>query len=399
MMMTKKKVNKKQVVKKSYSKDDEMVKSPRKKRLSKKVATKKVSSKKSVKKKPTQKVNKKSVKKTPTQKVNKKSVKKHTITKKSAKKATKKSDKKATKTKSVKSTTTKKTKYSEVAKKISKDVSPTKPKKGINVKHEKQDADGNVVKKVVKRKRGKSKMYFTQETEDAIVLYNNTECEFERERIYREKILEPFKKLAENVFNTFKFSYFDTDPQDVQRQVVSELTYKINKYKPQSSGGGKAFSYFSIIAKNWLILYNNSMFKKWKQHTEILDAPEEDTSGEILVVEADNTDEIKEFNELMINYWETNLTKVFTKKKEIEIANAVIELFRNSDRLENFNKKALYLYIREISGCKTQNITRVINKMKDYQRDIFDEYLSHGMVTVSNSISDGDNDDSFFDEY
>lgn len=271
----------------------------------------------------------------------------------------------------------------------------TNPKAEVSIKHSRNTENEVEPKRRRKQRTPKSKMYFTQDTEDAIVLFNITECEIERNKIYNERILQPFRKLAENIFNTFKFSYYDTFPQDVQDQVVSELTHKINKYKPQSEGGGKAFSYFSIIAKNWLILHNNNTFKKWKQHTEILDSPEEDTSGEILSIESDNIEEVQEFIELMIDYWDENLTKVFVKRKELEIANAVLELFRNSERLENFNKKALYLYIREISGCKTQNITKVINKMKDYQQDIYREYINHGVVTMYNK---GETD-TFFDEY
>ena len=83
---------------------------------------------------------------------------------------------------------------------------------------------------------------------------------------------------------------------------------------------------------------------------------------------------------MMIDYWEKHVGKIFTKQKDLNIANAVIELFRNSDRIDAFNKKALYLYIREISACKTQQITKVINKMKQYQTNITKSYVSHGIL-------------------
>jgi len=83
---------------------------------------------------------------------------------------------------------------------------------------------------------------------------------------------------------------------------------------------------------------------------------------------------------LMVDYWEKNIGKIFTKQRDLNIANAVIELFRNSDRIDSFNKKALYLYIREISSCKTQQITKVINKMKQYQNTITKSYLDRGTL-------------------
>jgi len=82
----------------------------------------------------------------------------------------------------------------------------------------------------------------------------------------------------------------------------------------------------------------------------------------------------------MIEYWDVNIKKVFKKQNELSIAYAVLEIFRNSDRIENFNKKALYLYIREMTNCKTQNITKVVNKMKDMQKRIQIEYNETGTV-------------------
>ena len=103
-------------------------------------------------------------------------------------------------------------------------------------------------------RKKKEKMYFTIDTEKAIIEYNKTEDTKLRNRIYEESIKYPFEKLAENILNTFKFSYFDVSKDDVQMEVVSTLIEKIHMFK---EGKGKAFSYFSIVAKNHLILKNN----------------------------------------------------------------------------------------------------------------------------------------------
>ena len=50
-------------------------------------------------------------------------------------------------------------------------------------------------------KKGSKKLYFTQETEDAIVEYNKTDDMAIRNHIYNEKIKYPFEKLAENILN------------------------------------------------------------------------------------------------------------------------------------------------------------------------------------------------------
>jgi hypothetical protein len=239
-------------------------------------------------------------------------------------------------------------------------------------------------KKVIKRRRRKKKtssdkIYFSQDTEDAIVEYNNSDDMHFRNNIYNERISYAFDKLAENILNTFKFSYFQCSHEEVQQEVVSNLVSNIHKYQ---QGNGKAFSYFSIIAKNFLILYNNGNYKKFKRHTSV-DDDEIIYEKKELTVNPKNENQKKELSEfvrLMINYYDNNLEKIFKKPQELQIAAAVVEIFRRCDSIENFNKKALYLYIREMTSCKTQSITKVVNKMKDIQSQITKDYLTTGYI-------------------
>lgn len=222
-------------------------------------------------------------------------------------------------------------------------------------------------------------VYFTKETEEAIVAYNETEDPREKDRIYNEKIQEAFAKIAENVYNTFKFSYADVSPLEIQKQAISHMVANIAKYE---KGKGKAFSYFSIVAKHWFILDNNTTYRRFKKHVEICEQVGE--SGEF-VIEPEHEkqeSETREFIKLMVEYWDKNVGKYFTKDRDLKIANAVIEIFRNSDRIDVFNKKALYLYIREIADCQTQHITKVINKMAGPQSHIKSEYLNRGTIAL-----------------
>lgn len=248
-----------------------------------------------------------------------------------------------------------------------------------------------VVEPTLPKKRGRKsknpnstdKMYFTQETEDFIIKYNNTEDIQTREDIYNTKIKYPFEKLVENIFNTFKFSYFETSPLDVQKETVSHLVSNMHKFE---AGKGKAFSYFSIIAKHYLIALNNGIYKRRNQHVEIGEEHDENTIQLQTEDSHHKDEEMREFINLMISFWENNVGKIFTKQRDLDIANAVIELFRSSDRIDAFNKKALYLYIREISDCKTQQITKVINKMKQYQNNISRSYTNLGSINTNNYI-------------
>ena len=233
------------------------------------------------------------------------------------------------------------------------------------------------------RKKAKSRMYFTQLTENAIIRYNSSEDTVLRNRIYNEHIAYAFDKLAENIIHTFKFYYFDVPSEQVKHEVVSFLVMNIHKFK---EGKGKAFSYFSIVAKNYLILNNNNNYKKMKSHREldVLDF-KRNLSSESQVIADKETYE--EFTDMMLDYWENNLPNIFKRHKDILVADAVLELFRRSQNMENFNKKALYVLIREMTGSNTQHITRVVNVMKKYYKRLFKEFQYSGSIDTSNTGS------------
>ena len=88
----------------------------------------------------------------------------------------------------------------------------------------------------------------------------------------------------------------------------------------------------------------------------------------------ESTDFNKEYVEEMLHYWNNNLTNIFRRQKDILVADAVLEIFRRRENIENFNKKALYILIREMTGSKTQHITRIVNVMKKYNAGLMREF-------------------------
>ena len=232
------------------------------------------------------------------------------------------------------------------------------------------------------KKRQTNKVYFTQETEEAIIKYNKSTDLEEREQIFREKIYGPLDKLAENVINRFKFPYMEGTFDEIKAQVVSFLVINLHKFTEDK---GKAFSYFSVIAKNYLILHNNNSYKEEKRVLYFSDQTEESfTLEEMLIVEPetrDSTVDMKEFLRLLVDYWEFNTTKIFKKKRDIEIASAIVKLIERIDNIDNFNKKALYLMVREMTNYKTAHITKVINKMRPHIIRMLGEFRRNGHLS------------------
>ena len=229
-----------------------------------------------------------------------------------------------------------------------------------------------------KIKKKNKKMYFDQAVQDAIVQYNNEKNPIIRNKIYSEKIAYAFDKLVENIINTFKFSYFDAMFDDVKQEVVSFLVLNIHKY--DSTKGFKAFSYFSVVAKNYLILINNGNYKKMKIHKN-LDATATIKELKNLSYLHDGSDnDMNEFTDEVVNYFEKNISSLFKKKRDIDIAYSIIELMANRNEIDNFNKKSLYLLIREMAGVNTMYITKIINVMKRHYKRLANEFFGKGTL-------------------
>jgi len=239
------------------------------------------------------------------------------------------------------------------------------------------------VKKPVKKKKKPKNYYFDQVVENAVIRYNNTDDARLKNIIYNDHISFAFDKLAENIIHTFKFYYFDVPSEQVKHEVVSFLVMNMHKFK---EGKGKAFSYFSIVAKNYLILHNNKNYKNYKIHDkmEVLDYGSNiKTNQEYNEIASFNKDYVTE----MLNYWDNNITNIFRRQKDILVADAVLEMFRRRENIENFNKKALYILIREMTGSKTQHITRIVNVMKKYNANLLKEFQDTGQLDTANTGS------------
>jgi hypothetical protein len=232
-----------------------------------------------------------------------------------------------------------------------------------------------------KRKPKKSNIYFTQETENAIVAYLASTDQIERNRIFDEKVDYAFHKLAENIIHTFKFYYTDVDTIDeLKHEVVSFLLEKLHLYNQSK---GKAFSYFGTIAKRYLIIHNEKNYKKIKEKGTLEEADEDKIIVSNLVRESNGDKNlINDFIDYYVLYIDSNLYKLFPRVQDQKTADVILELFRKRENLEIFNKKAIYIYIREMIDVDTFQITKVIKILKKVYYNIYNEYYETGFVKI-----------------
>ena len=234
-----------------------------------------------------------------------------------------------------------------------------------------------------KPRKKKSKIYFGTPVQEAIIRYQDEKSQSMRNKIYREEIMYAFDKLAENIIHTYKFYYFDVPSEQVKQDVVGFLVMNIEKYE---SDKGRAFSYFSVVAKNWLILNNNRNYKMYKLHKST-DSTQYQNHMSMEAEQQGMSEDTTEFFSQMVEYLDKNLTTIFKRQKDIAVADAVLYLMKTRQMIENFNKKALYVLIREMTGSNTQHITRVINVIKKHYVQLNKEYAQNGHLNIGNSGS------------
>lgn len=203
-----------------------------------------------------------------------------------------------------------------------------------------------------------------------------------RGMIYKREIQAAFQKLVESIFNKGQFSYFDVPYEDVQQRVIHHLIEKIHMYE---KGKGKAFSYFSMIARNKLIQINNKNYDRYKEEVRI----DKEESQFDLPLEETFEDRIQrdEFFQEMIDYWRNRMSNMFNKKRDIRIADALLEIFEKRKSIETFNKKGLYVMIREMTGVeRTQHITKVVKKFREEYKDLVRNFRNRGTIHSENKF-------------
>jgi hypothetical protein len=214
--------------------------------------------------------------------------------------------------------------------------------------------------------------YFTKIHEEAIINYCFSTNQKERNQLYEKLIGPAFDEMVDKIVYTYKFTNLpnvDCLKEDCKHWLITIL----DKYDPNR--GSKAFSYFSVITKNWFIHKVKKTSQRTKREVLVEDYSvginEEDGSGNnpLVIYNTYINDQIKEefWNsfKLLFEHWETLPLRANEKK----VIQAVKILFEESENIEIFNKKAIYLYIREITGLNTKQVVSSLNRIRVRYRE------------------------------
>lgn len=223
----------------------------------------------------------------------------------------------------------------------------------------------------VKKAAKLSRIYFSSKTQDAIVAYQASKEKKDKDKIYITEIKPAFEKLAENLINIHKFTSLHDSYDDLRSDCVNFLFEIIHKFDGER--GTNAFSYFNVVAKNWLIIKTKQKSQKIKKLVS-LDDQTSFSSSELQIIEDHNTvlsieDELEnrgQKNDIIENLY--SIREKVKTENELSCINSIITIFENIDNIDLLNKSAILLYMREISGLSPKQLTTTMQIIKKYYK-------------------------------
>lgn len=224
----------------------------------------------------------------------------------------------------------------------------------------------------------KSNYYFTKETQKYIVAFQNAKCEREKNRLYENYIHPAFTELVTNLITVYSYKSFGEEMSHFKSDCVSFLFETI--YKWDESKGTKAFSYFNVVAKNWLTIQSRRLYKNYKRNCDIQNDEEltkEERSFLANYEFYDDQDEIIDDRPEMILgmfYAIDVIEDEITSAKDKLCIEAIRHLYNNIDKIQFFNKRAIFVYLREISGLNSTELSCSLSRI----RKVYRKYVGEG---------------------
>ena len=226
-----------------------------------------------------------------------------------------------------------------------------------------------------KKKKKKSNYYFTLDTQNKIVEYQKLKNKRRQDSIYTEHIQPAFTELVHNLVSVYKFKSSIEDINHLKHDCVVFLFETIYKWKPEN--GTKAFSYFNVVAKNWLTIHSRRLLKHSRRSVSV-DNPTDFTSYEKSQLNRIDKDVAQAYED---DIKRDSFTEVFNgilqqvklklkDQRDFRCIEAIQQVFDNVENLDYLNKRAVFVYLREISGLNSTELSSSLSNIRKHYRKI-----------------------------
>ena len=248
----------------------------------------------------------------------------------------------------------------------------SKLKKAVSVRYSKNKSSSDATKDLKKKEVKKKKLYFDKNAHMAIVEFQEAKEREERSKIYVEKIKPSFDKLAENLIYIHGFSNNKEHFHILKSDCVTFLYEILEKFDP--ARGSKAFSYFNVCAKNFLIIQNKKATKRKIRNISIddesLSLTEKAKIESYQVIPSQEHVMIKEEDKIVLREMLLEIKKRISNPGEVACLDAIITLFNKIEDLDFLNKRAVFVYLRELSGLNAKQLSVAMSNVRKHYRDL-----------------------------
>ena len=214
--------------------------------------------------------------------------------------------------------------------------------------------------------------YWGVEQEEAIVEFNTNEDIEDKHKVFVAIIEPAFRKLVENIYYTYNFNKILWDREQIEHEVMTHLYEKLNKF--DISKNKKSFSYFGTITKNWMIQRCNA-----DKNKRFIDDDNQDIIVQNISINAYEENEVNQHNQDFISGiieefddWDS---KDNYNKEDFAVLEIINDILKNYHRFNIYNKKQLYVYIREATDLPSRKITKSLKKIKINYSDIKEDFI------------------------
>lgn len=166
----------------------------------------------------------------------------------------------------------------------------------------------------------------------------------------------------------FKLLFIDNKPS---RKIIN----KIKEVTPP-----KAYSYFGTIVKRYCIVKNKKNYQKKIEKSSLEELDQDPQNASTIELVDNNKEKLSKFLDRYVVYCIENIYSIFPESEDAKIADAILDLFKRRSNLEIFNKKALYIHIRESINVKTPKITKIADKLYKIFKTSYIFYLENNQI-------------------
>ena len=214
--------------------------------------------------------------------------------------------------------------------------------------------------------------YWGEDQEDAIVEFNTNDDIEDKHKVFVAIIEPAFRKLVENIYYTYNFNKILWDREQIEHEVMTHLYEKLSKFDVTKNK--KSFSYFGTITKNWMIQRCNI-----DKNKRFIDADNQEMIMHNISINAYEENKLNRHNEEFIGEiiedfddWDAKDNYTRDDFAVLEIVN---DILKNYERFNIYNKKQLYVYIREATDLPSRKITKSLKKIKINYGDVRNSFI------------------------